>query len=388
MSSSPRTTKNAPPSTSVPLTESLADFREQILAVRRQLEPQPFPWYSYDILANVGFIDRLLLDANLSLADLTAGRPVLDIGCADGDLAFFLETLGCAVTAVDHPSTNANGMQAVCALRAGLHSSVDVLEANVDQGFVPPQGANYGLAVMLGILYHLKNPYLVLESLAKYANYCLLSTRVARFAPGGTPLHNIPVAYLLDPGETNNDITNYWILSNPGLKRLIRRTGWEICSYLNIGNSESSDPVTAQGDERAFCLLVRSDAFTNGKLLHGWYDPAGERDGWRWTADSFAIECFVGWPGKDFELELQVYLGEAQLAATGQVRITISVNGKSLPNEILKNPGVHVIRRSIPSVQATGTLRFDFTASPTAPGGLDPRILGIVVNSIKLRPSL
>ena len=144
-----------------PLTDRVPRFQSRIDGIRRSLDPTPFTWYPHNILANINFVETLLAEARVSLADLTGNRPVLDIGCADGDLAFFLEEQGCAATAVDYPSTNANGMQAVRALRAALGSSIKIVEADIDQGFVPPEGENCGLAVMLGILYHLKNPYLV-----------------------------------------------------------------------------------------------------------------------------------------------------------------------------------------------------------------------------------
>ena len=62
---------------------------------------------------------------------------------------------------------------------------------------------SYGFVVLLGILYHLKNPFLVLETLAGVADYCLLSTRIARLAPDGARLQGLPVAYLL--GEDEDD---------------------------------------------------------------------------------------------------------------------------------------------------------------------------------------
>jgi hypothetical protein len=65
----------------------------------------------------------------------------------------------------------------------------------------------------------------------------------------------IPVAYLLDEREANNDPTNFWIFSDAGLRRILKRTGWEILDYITVGNTNDSDPATAEGDERAFCLV-------------------------------------------------------------------------------------------------------------------------------------
>ncbi len=101
-------------------------------------------------------------------------------------------------------------------------------------------------AFSIGGFQDLKNPYYALETLAKSANYCLISTRVTKFntvsnAANRVDLSAIPLAYLLDELEANNDSTNYWIFSNAGLRRILQRTGWEICDYITVGNTENSD---------------------------------------------------------------------------------------------------------------------------------------------------
>jgi hypothetical protein len=109
-----------------------------------------------------------------------------------------------------------------------------------------------------GGLYHLKNPFRVLENLASLAQYCLLSTRVARHSPDGrTAFDHLPVAYLVDPSECNNDATNYWVFSTAGLTRILSRSGWELLAKINTG-SQASDPVNQERDERAFILMKPS----------------------------------------------------------------------------------------------------------------------------------
>ena len=68
-------------------------------------------------------------------------------------------------------------------------------------------------------------------------------------------LQPLPVAYLLDPTECNNDNTNYWIFSEAGLRRILSRTGWDILDFITLGNDRDSDPASPKGDERAFCLV-------------------------------------------------------------------------------------------------------------------------------------
>jgi hypothetical protein len=112
------------------------------------------------------------------------------------------------------------------------------------------------------VLYHLRNPYFALETLARNARYCFLSSRIARWLDSGfwpwqrrTYIRNAPLAYLLSLDECNNDSTNYWIFSETGLRRIVERAGWEVRDYISYGNRANSNPRDAQNDERAFMLL-------------------------------------------------------------------------------------------------------------------------------------
>lgn len=242
-------------------------FMQELDARKTALAPS-FTWYPYTSLSNFIHLDALLKNENRALLRLIGDKPTIDIGCADGDMAFFLESLGCKAHVVDYAPTNYNGMQGVRLLKSELSSSIEIHEVDLDSQFRLPQ-ETFGLAFFLGILYHLKNPYYALESLAKSASYCLISTRIAKFNARDTEadarltsplpdkrvkLSHLPVAYLLDELEANNDSTNYWIFSDAGLRRILKRTGWDICDYMTVGDTENSDPASAEGDERAFCL--------------------------------------------------------------------------------------------------------------------------------------
>jgi len=220
-----------------------------------------FPWYPYDSFMNAYPIDHLLRGRNL--AEVAGEKWVLDIGCGDGAFAFFLESLGSKVHAVDCPRTNINGMRAIRSLQQALHSSVEIHELDLDDRFALP-GGDYHLALFLGTLYHLKNPFYALETLARASRYCLLSTRIANW----TPLHDVnfsklPMAYLLDSSETNNDPTNFWIFSEAGLRRLLERSGWLIRDWVVFGEKEDADPVDPGKDGRAFCLLESASGSGN-----------------------------------------------------------------------------------------------------------------------------
>lgn len=228
-------------------------FRSRFELTKRQAVRGGFQWYPYDSFANLFPMERLRREAGLALAEMAGFRPLLDLGTADGALAFLFESLGYAVHACDHAGTNINRMEGVRHVAAALGSRVEIEDIDLDGGWIPQR--EYGLALLLGTLYHLKNPFGVLERLSGHARYCFLSTRVAGWSPDRTvELGRVPVAYLLAPGECNGDATNYWVFSPPGLLRLAERCGWRVLASLRTGAC-NSDPATIAGDERQFLLL-------------------------------------------------------------------------------------------------------------------------------------
>jgi SAM-dependent methyltransferase len=226
-------------------------FMGELDGIKTTIDPD-FPWYPYGILNN--FIHLNPIFRQFPLDTLVRGKAILDIGAADGDLSFFLERLGFAPEIIDHGPTNFNNLQGARLLARHLRSSVVIHDVNLDSYFAMP-AASYDLVFFLGILYHLRNPILVMESLAKVTQFMLVSTRVARFAPNGQAISDIPVAYLVNPMESNNDSTNYWTFSAAGLTRLFDRTGWDVLASLSVGDTRQSEPARPDRDERAFALL-------------------------------------------------------------------------------------------------------------------------------------
>jgi tRNA (mo5U34)-methyltransferase len=243
-----------------PSLRELALTKEQELwKTKLAYRPKSF-WYPYATLRNVPVLEQLLAEVGFDLLDLCRGKygRIADIGTADGDLAFFLEELGFSVDVIDYEYTNFNKLDGARILKKALNSSVTIRSIDLDsrsQLFAE----RYDAVFLLGILYHLKNPFSILERLAHATRYCFLSTRIARQTADGSPLSKYPLAYLLAPDEYNNDTTNFWIFSDEGLKRLIHRTGWRILAFTTIGDTNNSTPADANHDERAVCVL-KSDA--------------------------------------------------------------------------------------------------------------------------------
>jgi len=184
------------------MNSGIAGIRERALAFREQLQKTKLAiaaekeWYPYDSLANFIHLDTLLKGSADDLLDDIRGWTIADIGAADGDVAFFLESLGAgAVDIIDNPPTNWNGLRGAALLRDTLSSSVEIHSVDLDAQFRLPR-ENYSLIIFLGILYHLKNPFYILETLSKVSQRLLLSTRITRYAHDRTTdLSHIPVAY-------------------------------------------------------------------------------------------------------------------------------------------------------------------------------------------------
>jgi tRNA (mo5U34)-methyltransferase len=231
-------------------------FRGRLELTKNLAAPSGFAWYPYDSFANLFPLERLRRQAGLSLAEMVGTLPLLDLGAGDGALAFLFESLGYAVHACDHAGTNMNRMEGIRRLARAFNSQVEIEDIDLDGGWAPQR--DYGLALFLGTLYHLKNPFAVLERLSRHARYCFLSTRVAVWSPDRTvELGRVPAAYLLAPDECNGDTTNYWVFSPPGLIRLAERCGWRMLASRSTG-AKDSDPATAGGDARQFLLLESS----------------------------------------------------------------------------------------------------------------------------------
>src|SRR6185436_11056990 len=96
-------------------------FHDKIADAKRRVGGVDFPWYPYDTLANLEHLQQLLSeDLPFFLNRAVPTRRILDVGCGDGELSFYLESLGYDVVAIDHPTHNHNGMQGVRALRSAL----------------------------------------------------------------------------------------------------------------------------------------------------------------------------------------------------------------------------------------------------------------------------
>jgi hypothetical protein len=357
-----------------------APIERQIGDVQKRFPSPGFEWYPYRSLTNLQHLNRLLGKAEERVLESARLGGVLDIGSGDGDLSFLFEAAGCRVDAVDHPIPNHNHMQGIRLLARELNSKIGIHEIDLDSQFSVPS-ERYGLTVFLGILYHLKNPYFALEQIARHSDYCLLSTRIARRLPGGAPIpEGQPLVYLLDSLELNQDDSNFWIFSDAGLRRILKRTHWEVVEWMTIGDTTASDPVSLDHDERAFCLLRSHHSLAHAELLEGWHQA--ERSGWRWTERRFSAR-FKQMGNTRTKLALGVYVPPEILERVGPLTLIVGINGQTVTPVLFESSGEHHVVRSLEGAKGDIQVEFELdkclSASPD-----DTRELGIIVASIEL----
>ncbi len=341
-------------------------FEARLRQVKSQVAAPSPGWYPWDSFGNLTMLDRLLTGRRRFPETLIGDYPLLDLGCGDGDLAFFFESIGCRVCAIDNPPTNYNLMAGAEALKIALDSSVRLESLDLDGAFRLPL-RHCGLALCLGILYHLKNPYSVLETLAARCDYCLLSTAVTRVAPDQhTEVNHLPAAFLAGREGFRGDETNYWIFSETGLRTLVDRCGWEVCDWLAVGDDS---------DERVFCLL-RSQAFSPPpvtQLVDGWH--VLENGAWRWTKRRFSVNVAPG--GR--RLSLKVTVPEnLELPLTLGAR----VGGDSIGTHTWSVPGDFECTQQVPQgAEVLVEFEVDRALSPDA---TDRRERAILVRAVEV----
>jgi tRNA (mo5U34)-methyltransferase len=361
------------------LVERATRFKTILDAVRKRSASANFEWYAYNSLSNVQHLETLLGAEHGYVMESAQKEGILDLGCGDGDLSFFFESLGYDLTCVDHPASNQNNMQGLRTLHRELGSRVGVREVDVDNEF--PSEGRYGLTFCLGILYHLKNPFFVLEHLARISRFCVLSTRIARHLPDGAPMpEGHALAYLLGEDELNLDDTNFWIFSEPALRRLLERTRWEVVQLFTTGDTVSSDPVNPDRDERAFCLLKSHYGHQHLDLLEGWHHV--EDSGWRWTERQFAARATSRVGLKHSRIAMRVFAPPLSIEKFGSISLRAKIDDVEVQPLVMREAGIHVFVRKIPKPSEVTSVVFRLDNVLGAEQGYS-RELGIIVASIE-----
>ena len=327
-------------------------FEARIIEIRNRVRPEPFDWYTWDSFANLSALDALMPGGIAKAAELAADEPLADIGAGDGDISFLLESLGCQVTAMDWPGTNANRMLGLSLMKRELASSIGIREIDLDGRF-DLEGERFGLVLALGFLYHLKNPYLFVERLASHARYCILSTAIL-----SANKKRDPIAYLSGDREFHNDSTNYWFFSDTGLLRLFDRCGWDVTHRY----------ITGRKRDRMFCMAESRIAKTKQtiRLLDGWHEV--ENNAWRWTKRTFEAIIETPVPARHLEFRFRT-------VRDSPLTVQAAVNGETLPPVEFQTAGDHTYSAPIGQAERRNRIRITLSDAEIVGG----RELGVIV---------
>jgi len=357
------------------------EYREKLNRIKRAV-PE-VAWYPYDSLTNFAHLEKLLGAQPRNVFDLLPNRRVLDVGTGDGDVAFFLESLGYEVDAVDMPASNHSGLAGFKRLRAELGSEVKLQERDIDRQFTL-EGEPYGLALSLGLLYHLKNPFYFLEELSRHAYYCLASSKIADILEerGGRDVRGAPLAYLLEADELNEDDSNFWVFTESCMRRMFRRAGWTVLGTLRVDRTGVARANSATDDARLFALLASRRLPAAVIHADGFYDSEGED--WWWTAPRFAVRVPLGGEATRW-IQVEGYVAEASLRR-GPNALKCRVGGGKWQRVAMKQIGPAVFRFEWPSKRPAGEVRVEFEVEREAerPAGED-RPMGLIVKAVELR---
>jgi 2-polyprenyl-3-methyl-5-hydroxy-6-metoxy-1,4-benzoquinol methylase len=372
-------TASQPPANAQEILDRRPLFSKQLAEAKKEPLPLQLTWYPYDSMASIDHIAPFLRGHFAEFERAFRAGPVIDFGCGDGDVPLFFASLGCEVAAADNPPNNHNWMAGLRALRDRLNLPVEIHELDADTATQIP-GAPYGLAFSLGVLYHLKNPYLALETLANHSRYCVLSTRVADVTKSGVPIKVEPLAYLLDHRETNNDPTNQWIFSPTGLERIVKRSGWRIIDQLTRGCTHASNPTDLDKDARKFLFMrsQRLSAPATIRLLEGWTEVNELK--WAWVLKRFSFEATLLDGTRPPKFSLQFVIPDVVAAAAPVVKMSCAVNGQVAGTQNYSGRNEKYFEARLPSgIDYSKPIHFEFTVDHSYKPLTDLRDLGVII---------
>jgi len=198
---------------------SSADLRSRADAIR---------WYhSIDLgggVVTAGVDDSPFRLARVQLPESLHGKTVLDIGAWDGFFSFDCERRGATrVVAADHFSWHGTGWGTKAGFtlaREALGSRVEDIDIDV-MDLSPERIGTFDVVLFLGVLYHLRHPFLALERVASVTRDYLIVETVVDLVGFQRP------AMAFYPGrELNNDPTNWWGPNVPAVKGMLETLGF------------------------------------------------------------------------------------------------------------------------------------------------------------------
>jgi len=205
-------------------------FLELFLMSSLTLPPLPDRWFHSfafpdgEKVQGIKPLEPLRGEADLIFNQPITGKRILDIGAWDGFFSFEAERRGAAeVLATDHFCWSGEGWgdkRGFNHAHARFASSVRSLDLDVPQHRVEELG-QFDMVLLLGVLYHVTDPYRVLEAAAAMSSdHLVIETVTAlRHEP-------VPAMRLFTELELDEDPTNFWAPNILALREMCRRFGY------------------------------------------------------------------------------------------------------------------------------------------------------------------
>jgi tRNA (mo5U34)-methyltransferase len=214
-----------------------------------------------EIIDGIKPLDVLMREADAILGPDLTGKTILDIGAWDGFFSFEAERRGASrVVATDHFCWSGQGWgnrQGFDYIRARRNSTVEAVDVDVPNLGSAGLG-QFDTVLFLGVMYHLKDPYVGLEAAAAMSRDHIVVETVTAFHA-----EKLPAIRLFADRELDDDPTNYCAPNPPALELMLRA-----CGFNRIELAAS--PVS-YGNPLSKKWLKRSDpSAVHRTIAHAW----------------------------------------------------------------------------------------------------------------------
>ena len=216
------------------------------------------------IIEGIKPLETLRAEADLFFGESLEGKSVLDIGAWDGFFSFEAERRGASrVLAADHFCWSGPGWGPRAGfdrIHATINSSVESLDIDV-LDLSPSTLGQFDIVLFLGVLYHVKDPYVTLETASRMCSDHLVVETVTAL-----PAEPLPAMRLYKPFELGGDPTNFWAPNIPALEVMLDTFGFAKIEAMPSPASPRH-PLSRHRNSRMGRL---NNSATHRTILHAW----------------------------------------------------------------------------------------------------------------------
>ena len=217
--------------------------------IRARIDAVPHWYHQIEIRPGIvtpGINKTAATLSRLGLPDRCDGLRALDIGVRDGFFSFELERRGAEVVAIDYMEPGETGFPVA---RELLGSKVEYTVDNV-YNVTPARYGTFDIVLFLGVMYHLRDPLLVLDRLWDVCNEAavlavetqILDSSLLQRDGSFTTLKQMDgrlddlCLMQFHPGDSlHGDHTNYWSPNSACVRGLMGAAGFDVTRSIDLG---------------------------------------------------------------------------------------------------------------------------------------------------------